>query len=178
MIRSQRPGWWATTNIKDQTPSKTCCGIEWNPTHTHEHFVIVFVDRPTDEQPDPLIGWWLRGWDADRSISGRHKRSRVERSWLLAGRPLALEGAALSLPHTEISYVVPPTPVTFLTLLWRLGLRATPWALGWQSICPFIFMASLVGKRRTETINLILNGRDSIQKQRVRIASRLFLKGT
>lgn len=52
--------------------------------------------------------------------------------------------------HTDISYVVPPTPVTFLTLLWRLGLRVGPWALGWQSICPLTFMASLSGKRRTE----------------------------
>lgn len=52
--------------------------------------------------------------------------------------------------HTDISYVVPPTPVTFLTLLWRLGLRVVPWVLGWQSICPLTFMASLNGKRRTE----------------------------
>lgn len=49
------------------------------------------------------------------------------------------EGAFLA--HTDISYVVPPTPVTFLTLPWRLGLR-------WQSICPLTFMVSLSGKRR------------------------------
>lgn len=52
--------------------------------------------------------------------------------------------------HTDISYVVPPTPVTFLTLLWRLGLRLAPWAPGWPSICPLTFTASLSGKRRTE----------------------------
>lgn len=62
-------------------------------------------------------------------------------------------GSGSSVPaHTDISYVVPPTPVTFLTLLWRLGLRVAPWALGWQSVCPLTFMASLSGKRRTEKL--------------------------
>lgn len=41
--------------------------------------------------------------------------------------------------------MVPPTPVTFLTLLWRPGLRGTLAALGWQSICPLTFSASLGG---------------------------------
>lgn len=59
---------------------------------------------------------------------------------------------AVSPAHTDISYVVPPTPVTFFTLLWRLGLRVAPWALGWQSICPLTFMASLGVKRRTKKI--------------------------
>lgn len=55
--------------------------------------------------------------------------------------------------HTDISYVVPPTPVTFLTLLWRLGLKVALWALGWQSICPLTFIASLDEKRKTEKTN-------------------------
>lgn len=54
--------------------------------------------------------------------------------------------------YTDISYVVPPTPVTFLTLLWRLGLRVVPWALGWQSICPLILMASLGPPIRGESV--------------------------
>lgn len=66
----------------------------------------------------------------------------------MAERPLWVIGGCGVPAHTDISYVVPPTPVTFLTLLWRLGLRAAPWALGWQSICPLTFMASLSGKRR------------------------------
>lgn len=53
--------------------------------------------------------------------------------------------------HTDISYVVPPTPVTFLTLLWRPGLRGTPAALGWQSICPLTFSASLGGTHNNGT---------------------------
>ncbi len=65
---------------------------------------------------------------------------------------VVVEGGCSAPAYTDISYVVPPTPVTFLTLLWRLGLRVVLGPPVWQSICPLTFMASLSGKRRTKKI--------------------------
>ena len=118
--------------------------------YSHTHTQAFWPDRPTQEQTGPLIGQYLQNHRAlsapDWPLS-RHKSNREEVS--LCDRVAVVVGGGCGVhAHTDISYVVPPTPVTFLTLLWRLGLRLAPWVPGWQSICPLTFMASLNGNRR------------------------------
>lgn len=117
-------------------------------TNTHGHLARqtnTRADRSSDWVKTPKQGGlWAPDWLLSRRQQGENL--------LVASCAVAVGGGCGVPAHTDISYVVPPTPVTFLTLLWRLGLRVAPWALGWQSICPLTFTASLSGKRRTQKI--------------------------
>lgn len=123
-------------NVKNETlfTHKVCHGINQR-FHTRAAALTRELTRPLTPKQEVLLSGCFLG-NSKKRISA-------------ASRLMPLTTAVPA--HTDISYVVPPTPVTFLTLPWRLGLRLAPWELGWQSICPLTFMASLCGKR-TEKI--------------------------